>query len=194
MTECVPSGTVTPFTERDLTSLDMARHFRIVLQEEAVPPIKTRMVNRRVLPADMDINVLLGGRLPIASRFTIRIVPGVKMSEWMATQTRRDNFTTFIDCCIRIVANREMVDQVIGEFAGATQNWLNQIDNLQYFVRGLPNNIPQNVQVYDSWATEVEPGYAENGAVRVARITHKSWVAVPYRTVGPPGMEGYCCR
>jgi hypothetical protein len=51
------------------------------------------------------------------------------------------------------------------------QNFLNGKSKLQFEVKDT------NVSVFDSWAGEVQTGYAAEGALRVARILWTGWVA-----------------
>jgi hypothetical protein len=182
-----PIQTVVPFTERDLTPFDMARHFKLVCEEDLIPAVGQRLVARGVFPQKeiTNIRVVLGESVPTNARFNIRIVPGAKTVEWLATQVRKDAFTTHIDCITRVVTDREAMDQIISEFGGAVHNWFLQIDNLQFTIRGLPSDIATPVQSFDSWASNIMPGFSADGALRIARITLTNWINVFYRASQP---------
>lgn len=171
---------VLPFNRKDLTPWDFANHFKLAFEGDGVRDVGNFLFDRELIKQKDLIRTGIGETLPSNARYTYRIVPGNKTSEWMATGARKDTYTTFIDCCLRIVVNQEVIDEVIAEWAGATQNWLNRLDELQFFLRGLdPGKGP--VQVYDSWSPSFELGYTRDQAYRVARVQHTAWLDVLYR-------------
>jgi len=191
----VPSPqTIVPFTIRDLTPYDIARSVTNLVNQETIPSIGARLVYRGIIKTEdiPNIRAYIGERQPTNARFNIRVVPSTKETEWLATRFRKDKFTTYIDCITRVITDREKMDQLISEFGGAVQNWFLQLDGLQFNVQGLPGDTPTPVKVFDSWAGELTPGFSQDGALRIARITFVCWVAVPYNPSVPMGPLTSC--
>src|SRR3972149_4995693 len=168
------------YVERSLTSHDFMRHFVEEFNGDGMP-VLTMFLKSKDLINDTDNILVISGEyttlsFPPNSKAIIRIVPGNKTSEWLATRSRYDIFTTFIDAIIRITTNKEVIDEYIHELGGAIQNYLNDMRRLQFTVRGTK----PPVVVFDSWARDIDVGYTVDRNMRIARITHISKVDVLY--------------
>ena len=102
----------------------------------------------------------------------IQVVAGPKDVEWAAQRVRRETYNLFVDVLIKNVKKEEAM-RLLRSFAGATQNWLNDFDNLRFTVKD------SDVLVYDSRCTRIEYGHRRGGALRAARL---SWYG---KTVNP---------
>lgn len=163
-----------PIPERYLSTWDFAKHFKAYLQTECVPNLVSHLTKKGLISGG-SIPVVIGGRIPISfpaeSKAVIRVVKDTKRTQWMATGTKKDTYSLFIDCLIRVIADKEVMDFFIDEFASYVNAFLNRKSKLQFQVKD------SNVSVFNSWAEEVQTGYAEQGALRVARLPWIGWVA-----------------
>ena len=95
---------------------------------------------------------------------SISIVPGNTEEKWLATRTREETYTFYVDCMAKNIKTVE-AGRYIRCFANVTRNVLNDFRNLRFTV---PHT---NFLAWDSFAPRSEYGYKRDGAIRVARIT-----------------------
>ncbi len=137
----------------------------------------TQGLEKTLSPLDVDTNkmgpIIRGHRKQVGRYPCISVDETGRKDSWFATRVKRQDHNLTIQCKIEIV-KMDWVEKYINVFGAAVQAWLNSFNNLQYYV-----NTVTGASVWDSWASDYNKGFSEDGSIRIANIPYRASRNVP---------------
>lgn len=122
---------------------------------------------------DVEIKYVWKDTQKVIDAYPCIVVAATKKEPaWFATRVRDETYRFQIDCMSKILKKEEAA-RFNRCFGAAVQNWLNDFYNLRTKVKGT------DIITWDSFAPDLTYGYANNGAIRVARIEYFTKVSNP---------------